>query len=269
MKIPKTSLVTISFDLDLEYLKYSIQSVRRFCKQYYDYVIILDDHHNDCEKCMSYLDSIGQPFHVNSEAKYIKHGYVRQQYMKFTCTRYIQDTEYVCFVDSDSIFTKDHTPSIYYDSNNKPYMLHANYEKFVESCKQHPDQPDPVSILEWQRLTSNALGIQAKNEYMQLMPLLYSPTLIKQTVDHMEKIHKCSLIEYLSSKPTISEFNILGAYAHHVQPESYHWLDRWDPEQSVFYIQQIRDIFIQGSRKNTPQHVDLSDPNNKFNTILN
>ena len=78
----KTSIITITYDKELEYLKYNLKSIQKFCHGYHENIVVIDDHENDCVETQKYLESIDQKYFINSEAKKIKQGYIRQQYIK-------------------------------------------------------------------------------------------------------------------------------------------------------------------------------------------
>src|SRR6056300_1613837 len=100
----KISIVTITYDKDLEFLKYNLKSIQKFCHGYHENIVVIDDHENDCSQTQKYLESIGQKYFINKEAKKIKKGYVRQQYMGYYMDNYLDSsTDYVCCLDSDNI----------------------------------------------------------------------------------------------------------------------------------------------------------------------
>lgn len=70
----KTSIVTVTYDKDLEFLKYNLKSIKKFCKGYHENIVVIDDHENDCVETQRYLDSIGQKYFINKEAKQVKQG---------------------------------------------------------------------------------------------------------------------------------------------------------------------------------------------------
>jgi len=75
----KISILTVGFDRDLEYLKCNLKSIKKFCQGYHENVVVIDDHANDCEQTQQYIESIGQKYFINTEAKKIKESYIRQQ----------------------------------------------------------------------------------------------------------------------------------------------------------------------------------------------
>ena len=68
----KTSIVTITYDKDLEFLKYNLKSIQKFCHGYHENIVVIDDHENDCVETQKYLETIGQKYFINKEAKKIK-----------------------------------------------------------------------------------------------------------------------------------------------------------------------------------------------------
>ncbi len=234
---PKVSIVTVSFDKDLRWLKYSLLSQEKYCEGYHGKVIIYDDHEDDCEASISYCKSKGIPHHVNEEAKLIKKGYVRQQFMKFYADKYVPEgTTHVCHVDSDSIFTELHDPSIYF-KDGKPIMLYTPYSEFFAD-----HQPDNVkkALHVWQDVTSLAMNEKVENEYMRRMPLVYPVEIHEEMRKFFLEVHQKSVFEYLFDacelEPPLNnftEYNFMGAWCRKFCPEKFHWVntqtDTFDP----------------------------------------
>lgn len=267
----KTTIVTVTYDKDLEFLKYNLKSIKKFCKGYHDNIVIIDDHENDCVETQKYLESINQKYFINQEAKQIKKGYVRQQYMKLLSDKYVsQDTDYICHIDADSIFKKEHTPEIFF-RENKPILVKNNYIKLIENQKRAGNNTLPYE--KWRDITSQFLKLNVEYEFMFRMPLVYPKNLTKQVRDYLEKIHNCSLLDYVKNLPNMSEYNILGAYAHEFTHEDFFWIDRWGNMEILDETNYIKlGIFGHYSNREFEQpakYVDLSVDNNELNKILN
>ncbi len=216
MKLPKVSILTVTFDKDLHWFGQSYASYKAFCKNYHSYNVVLDTHKNDCNQSKQYCESEGIDFHIDSEAEKVPVGYVRQQYMKFYADKYVpEDTEWICHVDSDSIFYEEHDPSIYFHEG-KPIMLYTPYSAF-----------GPGEIGEWQDLTTQALKLSSpiEHEFMRRMPLLYPKWLTIEMRQWFLKNHNMSILEYLSKVDNFTEYNFMGAYCWLHHRYLYHWVD--------------------------------------------
>ena len=265
---PKTSIITVTYDKDLEFLKYNLKSIKKFCREYHENVVVIDDHENDCIETQRYLDSIGQKYYINKEAKFVKRGYVRQQYIKLLSDLYVSpDTDYICHIDADSIFKQSHTPDRFF-RNNKPILIKNNYIKLEQAFKQRGE--DPKWYMRWKETTSDILKFDVEYEFMGRMPLVYPKNLTKQVREHLEKIHSCSLLDLVKDLLIMSEYNVLGAYAYKFTPEDFFWIDRWETEHLIPET-NYKDIFGHySSRKLQQPHrfVDLSDKDNPISKLL-
>lgn len=266
----KTTIVTVTYDKDLEFLKYNLKSIKKFCKGYHDNIVIIDDHENDCVETQKYLKSINQKYFINQEAKQIKKGYVRQQYMKLLSDKYVsQDTDYICHIDADSIFKKEHTPEIFF-RENKPMLVKNSYIKLIENQKRAGN--DTLPYKRWRTMTSEFLNFRVEYEFMFRMPLVYPKNLTKQLRDYLEKIHKSSLLDYVKNLPTMSEYNILGAYAHEFTHEDFFWICRWENVEILDETDYIKlGIFGHYSNREFGQptrYIDLSKDNNELDKII-
>ena len=159
------SIITVAYDKDLEFLKYNLKSINKFCKGFYKNIVVIDNHNNDCEKTESYLREIGQPYFVNKEAKFVKSGYVRQQYIKFMADKYMpENCDYIAWVDCDNIFIKNQPPEVYF-KNSLPIMVKCKYEDIQNKLKELPKERrinDQKAYKVWQETTSELVGFHVE-----------------------------------------------------------------------------------------------------------
>ena len=266
----KVSIITITYDEDLEFLKYNLKSIKKFCDGYHENIVVIDDHENDCVETQKYLESIGQKYFVNREAKHVKKGYVRQQYIKLLSDKYVsRDTDYICHIDSDSLFKQKHTPEIYF-RDNKPILVKNDYNKIILRQKSIGNSPAPFE--RWRYMTSKFLNFKVDYEFMYRMPLVYPKDLTKQVREYLEKINNCSLLDLVKDLPIMSEYNIIGAYAHKFTNDDFFWVDRWEELELLRETScEELDIFGHYSRREFDQptrYVDLSTSNNELDKIL-
>jgi len=272
----KVTIFTVSYDKDLEFLKYNLKSIKKYCQGYHKNIVLLDDNDRDCEKTREYLHEIGQPYFFKKGSKHIKHGYVRQQYIKFFCDQYMpENAEFVCHVDSDNIFYKNHSPEIWF-KNEKPTMLRTPYELIFRNLNKKGEST--CAFERWRDLTSEAIGIDVDCEYMRGMPFVYPIQLFKECREHIEETHKCSFLDYLKDKETISEYNILGAYAYHFKKDYFHWVTeplsgKKNERKKYMDIVKIKwDNMKHYSSRELDQpkrYIDLSEDNNEVDKLFN
>ena len=255
----KTSIITVTYDKDLEFLKYNLKSIKKFCKGYHENIVVIDDHENDCVETQRYLDSIGQKYFINREAKFIKHGYVRQQYIKLHSHLYVSPaSDYICHVDSDSIFTKENKPGEVYFSNNRPIMLMSRWENL----------PEKFHI--WIEPTADILKFRPVHEYMRVMPLVYPVHVHEGVKNYLEKLHGMSLLDLLRDRDIISEFNVIGAYIYKYHKDKFHWVDEvLNSKEHVDYRNHLPCVQYSNRPEAQPhRYVDLSHPDNPISQLF-
>ena len=223
MNKPKVSILTVTFDQDIHWLNQSYRSYQTFCKDYHSYNVVIDDHQQDCVQTENWLKDNNINYNVDTEAKHIPVGYVRQQYMKFHADQYVpSDTDWVCHVDSDSIFYESHTPDMYFHGD-KPVMLYTPYDK-ISDCDH------------WQQITTQALKLNKpiEHEFMRRMPLLYPAWLTREIREWFPKHHDQTVFKYLSEQDNFTEYNFFGAYCWEYHRELYHWVDTTSDEYAEY-----------------------------------
>lgn len=246
----KTSIITITYDKDLEFLKYNLKSIEKFCHGYHENIVVIDDHENDCLETQKYLELIGQKYFINKEAKKIKKGYIRQQYIKLFSEKYVSsEVDYICHVDSDNIFTDHHNPSVYFNDNN-PIL---GMQKWKE-----------MSNTVFKPWTDQTLEYKSDYNFMRRMPLVYHADLFPKLREYISNL-KGDIIDYLNTLETISEYNLLGAYAFKFMPESFHWIDVLESEEEWKLAKHTLPCIQYSSRTNNPRYIGVE----KFKSILN
>ena len=241
------SIITITYDKELEFLKYNLKSIKKYCSGYKENVIVLDDHENDCTETKKYLDSIGQKYYINTQAKNINKGYIRQQYIKLYSDLYV-DADYICHVDTDSIFTDYNTPDMYFKDGIP-----------VLNIQQWSKAPNTF----FKRWTYRTVGFVSDYNFMRMMPLIYPRELFYKLRAHIQS-KKGSIIDHLNSLKTFSEYNALGAYAYKFNREMFHWIDI-DEEEPEWLKYKNNIPFIQcSSRRHNPRQININNPPEEY-----
>lgn len=221
---PKVSVLTVTYDRDLEWLNKSWNSFNAFCKTYHSYNVVIDNHERDCAQSDQWLQHNNINYYIDTNARNVSKGYVRQQYMKFYSDLYVpDDTEWICHVDSDSIFYKEHTPEMYFNKDGKPTMLMTSYESIK---RDHPGE----DCTHWQDIITEALKLDEPIEYefMRRMPLIYPKWLFEEMRKWFISNHGVTILEYLKDVDNFTEYNFFGAYCWIYHREVYDWIDTAD-----------------------------------------
>ena len=250
-----TSILTVTYDVDLDFLKYNLKSISHFCEEYAENVVVLDDHESDCVQTQEHLENIKQKYFINKQAKQINRGYIRQQYIKLFSDQYVSDNcKYICHVDSDNIFTGVHTPDVYF-KDGKPIVVISNWNN-LDNHK-------------WKPITDHAVGYDTEYEFMRRMPLIYPVWIFAKIRNHMQSIHG-DLISYLNSLKTFSEYNALGAFAYKYFHDDFYWIDQQEQRQEWVDTRDATPCVQYSNRSQAQPHryVDLSVPGNKIEKIF-
>ena len=240
---PNVAVLTVTFDNDLKWLDKSWRSYSAFCKNYSSYNVIIDDHEEDCEQSRGFLEYNNISYHVDTKAKYIPVGYVRQQYMKFNCDKYVpEDTDWICHVDSDSLFYAEHTPDIYFGKSGKPIMLIESYEAIEQNHSGESNE-------HWRDIITKALKLDEPVEYefMRRMPLVYPKWLFEEVREWFIENHNMSVFEYLQDVDNFTEYNFLGAYCWKYHHDLYEWVDIADEKSEWLDIPFMQEYSHQDS----------------------
>jgi hypothetical protein len=249
----RVSIITVSYDKDLEFLKYNLKSIKKFCKGYYENIVVIYDYNNDCVETQQYLDSVGQKYFINYESNHISNGYIRQQYIKLHSEKYVSNnSDYICHVDSDNIFISEHEPTVYF-KDGLP----------VVGIMKWADMPQQI----FKPYTDKALGFESDYNFMRRLPLVYHKNLFKQFRNHIENKHG-ELLNYMKLLDNFSEFNALGAFAYKFQKEAYYWIDT-HKQQDLWEKLKVPCLQFSNRSKDQPnRYVDLSIKNNTVALLL-
>ena len=197
----KTSIFIKTCLKDLEWLSYSLRSIRKFCKGFQEVVIVADD---DCkgviEPMLSGERLLLCPVHHN--------GYIQQQIIKCNAWVYVNNPDAILYVDSDVIFFREASPQDFM-ADGKPLLLKTPYGNLGGAEA-------------WKPITENFVGFRVSHEYMRRMPLLF----LTRTVREFERQYaqKIMLLNRMTTRD-FSEFNAIGAFAAAYHPDLYRIID--------------------------------------------
>ena len=146
-------------------------------------------------------------------------------------------------VNSDNIFTNRHDPSVYFD-RDKPIIGIQKWQEMKNTFfKQWVDQ---------------TLEYESDYNFMRRMPLVYHADLFRKLREYISNL-KGDIIDYLNTLETISEYNLLGAYAYKFTRESFCWIDVRESAKEWKRANDILPCTQYSSKTNNPRYIDIKN----------
>jgi hypothetical protein len=189
---------------DLDWLVYCLKSIVKYLSGYNELIVAIP------EKELHHLDGFGLTNVRVVGVHAMKDDYVGQQITKLSAHHYT-NADVITFIDSDTIFTM---PTILTDfmQDGKLIIYKTRYTSI--------DSP-------WQSITQRSIGFPVEWEYMRRFPLSYYNSTLAGCEQHIKAIHNMDLKKFGNTRPfrSLSEFNMLGAYAEMYQSNLYSFID--------------------------------------------
>jgi len=219
----KTSIFIKSYKDDYKWLRYCLESIAKFVTGY-DHISIVIPH----QQVKLLLEAVGitsateigagkWEAHYHGIKIYIHeelefgNPYLFQQAVKMNAWRYVE-TDYICFVDSDCVFTNEVNFQLMLE---RPLILHTPYHEVGDA-------------LCWKEPTQEFLKAEVQFEYMRRHPFIYRLSTLIEIDRFCKREHGMTVTEYIISKERFSEFNAVGAYAHIHEPRGYEFVNTND-----------------------------------------
>lgn len=200
MKTPTVDIFIKSCAKDVDWLKYSLRSIQKFCTGFRDVVLLFPEE----EKGML------TPLNLTTEKVHYTHEqgdrYLWQQVEKLNAWKY-SDAYYFTYVDSDVVFTKPVSPEDLFDEESeRPIVLYTPYSSLVDK--------NGAASTPWQAVTEAALNQPVEYEFMRRHPMTASRVLLQLFDAFMNYTHKRGVADYIMAQKhrQFSEFNALFGF---------------------------------------------------------
>jgi hypothetical protein len=183
---------------DVEWLKYSLRSIQKFCTGFRDVVLLFPKEEKDA---LVPLNLKSEKVHYTLESG---DRYLWQQVEKLRAYAY-SDAQFFTYVDSDVVFTKPVCPKdLFFEG--KPIILYTPYSVLVKKDGT-PDTP-------WQPITEAALKRPVEYEFMRRHPMTANRYLLMEFQAFMRGTHGKEPEDYIMEQKNraFSEFNALFAF---------------------------------------------------------
>lgn len=232
----KIGILYVTFARDLQWIDYSLQSVRKYATGFSAITIVVPTHDVDkflyLEKKFSTPDC---PVLIKNFLEYPGKGFVHHLAMKCYADVFMPDMDLILHLDPDCLFNKPVAPYDYvvkksYLSSELGYQLSIAPVLVVEpyeAIKKSGHMPR----YGWKSITEEALKFECPVETMCRHPAIHWRSTYIGLRAYIEMIHITPFTDFVIKQKNsfpqgFGEFNTLGSYAYRFLKESYHFIDR-------------------------------------------
>lgn len=233
--MPKVWIQYVTFARDLEWMKYSLDSFKKYATGFAGIVIVVPTW--DVEKFLP-LERYGTkdcPVLIKNFLEYPGKGFVHHLAMKCYADVFCPEATYILHMDPDCLWCSRVTPRDYFD-NGLPVMVIEHYD----AVKTYHE-----GRYNWKKVTEEALKFDCPFETMCRHPSIYHSDTYRKLRDYMEKTHITPFYDFVIKQKNsfpqgFGEFNTLGSFALKMQGDEYFFIDRGnkgaagDPEPKVW-----------------------------------
>ncbi len=216
---PKVAILIVSYWKDAQWLEYCLRSIAKYAIGFAGVTVAYPYRDKEAMRPICFKHGAAMQEFKEIEGK----GHLHQNAAKCMADKLCPKAEFVLHVDSDCLFYKPVSPRDYF-VDGKPVLLIEEYERLKPVNSGH------VSPYLWKAGTEKALGMKCQYEAMRRHPAVHPRALYSEMRDHIENLHGVPFLDYVMAQSEVfpygfSEFNCLGAYAHHFLYDEYHWTD--------------------------------------------
>src|SRR5882757_8087491 len=213
-----TDLFIKSYPADYRWLVFALRSIQRFATGFRRVVVVVPE------------GSAAPPSGTNEEVFYCReyfNPYLFQQWIKLNADAYT-DSEFVTFLDSDTIFTRPVSPDLLIKDNRKPVWLYTPYSSLSGDDSKT-----------WLQPTSLAIKRDVPHEFMRRHPFTIQRWALVSFRQWFLRNHGISLEDYIRNVPGngFSEFNAVAAYLWHFHHDRIEWQNT-DDDMGACFVKQ-------------------------------
>lgn len=212
-----------TFGRDLEWLRFSLESFKKYCTGFAGVTIVVPTW--DVDKFLQFerYSTPDCPVLIKNFLEYPGKGFVHHLAMKCYADVFSPEATHILHMDPDCLFCASQTPDDYF-VDHKPVLLIEPYEVLKTI---HPARYN------WKGVTEEAVKFEVTHETMCRHPAVHPAETYKVTRTHIEKVHLTPFIDFVVKQKNaypqgFGEFNTLGAVAVKFRPTHYHFIDLED-----------------------------------------
>jgi hypothetical protein len=216
MDKPSITLVYITYSKDLEWLEYSLKSLRKYATGFKDVLVIVPSHELDLFLPLEKRYGVW----IKNYKEFPNLGMIHHELHVCYSDAWVPDSDYIAHMDPDRLFNQP------FDAHEE--LLKDNVKAKVVARKYSAFGSHPVQ--NWKRAAQEMLGVEVEYETMQTLPIAYPRWLYRATRNRVEQVHCCPFETYVmkqknSFPQTMVEFPLLGAWALHQYGNEVHLID--------------------------------------------
>lgn len=242
-----------TFARDLEWMRYSLESFRKYCSGFSGVTIVVPTW--DVDKFLQFekFSTPECPVLVKNFLEYPQKGFVHHLAMKCYADVFSPEADFIFHMDPDCLFSEPQTPDDYF-VDGKPVLL---IEPYSEVKKYHEPRHH------WKGVTEMALKFDCQYETMCRHPAVHYRETYRALRDYMEGVHLTPFYDFVikqknSYPQNFGEFNTLGSFALEKAKDKYHFIDRgagrdskdpkplieqmWSYRGTGIYMDKIKEI---------------------------
>lgn len=195
-----------TFAKDAPWLVQFFRSYDKFASGFADLIVHCD--RGDLSRIVPIVGSRG---HVVSSPVWAPEGYQNQQIVKLHCDLWVK-TPYVLFCDSDYLWCSPGTPESFF-VDDKPHILKTSYASLGGSVP-------------WQACVERIAKEPVEFEFMRGPRLIHCTEAFPALRRWIEQNHKTPDVgHWLAHQHNLSEFNLIGWFAHKFMQDRYRFAD--------------------------------------------
>lgn len=221
---PVTDIFIKSYPKDYEWLNYCLRSIDKHASGFRNVVLYLPDHGDGLVIPLGLQGRLNIKCGADSQP-----GYLWQQVVKLDADA-ATDADFILYMDSDCIFTRDVTPEDFI-KDGKPVWGYAKADAIRDDQRKT-----------WFPVMEKFLRKTPEAEFMRRHPFCVHRSMLQDVRQYCRYAHGTELSAYImaQAKPGnplhlgFSEWNCLGFFLHEFHRDKVHWVEQgsaeWAPE---------------------------------------
>ena len=223
----KVGINYVTFARDIEWLRFSLESVYRYCKGFHEVVVVVPTWDYDKFTQFMRYSTPELPLRIVSFLEYPGKGFVHHLAMKCYADVFMPESDYILHLDPDCL-VHEHTNPDNYFVGGKPVLV---IEPYAVLEKKHPAR------FHWKSVTEFSLPWECDYETMCRHPAVHDRGTYSATRDIIETKHRVPFLDFVLKQKNkypqgFGEFNTLGAVAVKLYSKQYHLVDRGDSDSA-------------------------------------
>lgn len=217
-----------TFGRDLEWTRYSLESIRKYATGFSGIQIVVPTWDLDKFKQFERYSTPECPVVISRFLEYPGRGFVHHLAMKCYADVFSPEADYILHMDPDCLFTEKVTPEDYF-VDGKPVLL---IEPYAVLKKKEAGSAE-WNRGNWQETTEYALRFTCTHETMCRHPAVHHKWVYKGVREYIEGVHKAPFVDFVVRQKNgypqgFGEFNTIGAFVLKFHKDDYHLIDRED-----------------------------------------